>query len=62
MGPTDPRRHGPYAAGDRAIAQHLPCSYCYRRYGEAKACLLGLPAEAVAERALALLASPAPIG
>ena len=60
MGPTDPRRHGPYAAGHRAIAQHLPCSYCYRRFDEAKACLLGLPAEAVAERALALLAGSTP--
>ena len=60
MGPTDPCRHGPYAAGHRAIAQHLPCSYCYRRFEEAKACLLGLPAEAVAERALALLTGSAP--
>lgn len=57
LGPTDPRRHGPYAAPQRALALRLPCSYCYRRYDEPKACLLGLPADRVAERALALLGS-----
>ena len=28
MGPTDPERHGPYGAPDRALAVVLPCSYC----------------------------------
>jgi heptosyltransferase-1 len=56
MGPTDPRLHGPYGHDERALALRLPCSYCYRRYDEAKACLLGIPSAAVAERALTLLA------
>lgn len=55
MGPTDPGRHGPYGAPDRALAHPLPCSYCYRRLGATKACLLEIPAEAVVERALAIL-------
>lgn len=59
MGPTDPARHGPYGRDGAALALRLPCSYCYRRFDETKACLLGLPAEAVAERALTLLASTA---
>jgi lipopolysaccharide heptosyltransferase I len=54
-GPTDPARHGPYAAPGGALAHRLPCSYCYKRFDEVKACLLAVPAETVAERALALL-------
>jgi heptosyltransferase I len=57
MGPTDPRRHGPYAALDRAVWQALPCSFCYKRFAETKACLQVLPPDLVVERALALLAS-----
>jgi heptosyltransferase I len=57
MGPTDPERHGPYGAPERALAVVLPCSFCYKRFGEAKACLLSLPPERVAERAAALLSS-----
>jgi len=56
MGPTDPDRHGPYGAPERALHRRLPCSFCYRRFDEAKACLLELPPERVAERAAALLA------
>jgi lipopolysaccharide heptosyltransferase I len=55
MGPTDPDRHGPYGAPERALHRRLPCSFCYRRFDEAKACLLELPPERVAERAAALL-------
>ena len=57
MGPTDPERHGPYGAPERALYRRLPCSFCYRRFDEAKACLLELPPERVAERAAELLGS-----
>lgn len=57
MGPTDPARHGPYGAPDRALAKRLPCSYCYRRLDETKACLLELAPQEVADRALVLLAA-----
>ncbi|MBV8199861.1 MAG: hypothetical protein JOZ15_04480 [Acidobacteria bacterium] len=56
MGPTDPERHGPYRAPERALCRRLPCSFCYRRFGEAKACLLEIPPRSLAERAAALLA------
>ena len=39
-GPTDPARHGPYGAPERALCARLPCSFCYRRFDETKACLL----------------------
>lgn len=51
MGPTDPARHGPYGAPERAMWKLLPCSFCYRRFDETKACLLEIPADRVAERA-----------
>jgi heptosyltransferase-1 len=54
-GPTDPARHGPYGAPERVLVKRLPCSFCYKRFGEAKACLLELAPRHVAERALALL-------
>jgi len=57
MGPTDPERHGPYGAPERALYRRLPCSFCYRRFAEAKACLLELPPERLAERAAALLSN-----
>jgi lipopolysaccharide heptosyltransferase I len=56
MGPTDPERHGPYGAPDRALFRLLPCSFCYKRFGETKACLLEIPPRRVAERAVELLA------
>jgi heptosyltransferase-1 len=55
-GPTDPRRHGPYGAPGRALWEALPCSFCYKRFEETKACLLTVPADRVARRALDLLA------
>lgn len=55
MGPTDPQRHGPYGAPERALAHRLPCSFCYKRFAEPKACLLDIPPREIAERAAALL-------
>jgi heptosyltransferase-1 len=57
MGPTDPARHGPYGAPERALFRRLPCSFCHRRFGETKACLLEILPESVAARAGALLAA-----
>jgi ADP-heptose:LPS heptosyltransferase len=57
MGPTDPERHGPYGAPERAVVRRLPCSFCHRRFAEAKACLLEIPPERLAERAAELLAA-----
>ncbi|MEA2605094.1 MAG: heptosyltransferase [Acidobacteriota bacterium] len=56
MGPTDPERHGPYGAPDRVLFRLLPCSFCYKHFGETKACLLEIPPRRVAERAAELLA------
>jgi ADP-heptose:LPS heptosyltransferase len=56
MGPTDPARHGPYGAPERALAHRLPCSFCYRRFAEPKACLLDIAPREVAARAAALMA------
>jgi heptosyltransferase I len=56
MGPTDPERHGPYAAPERAVFKRLPCSFCYKRLDEPKACMLEVFPDQVAERARALLA------
>lgn len=42
MGPTDPARHGPYRAPERAIHQQLPCSGCYCRFDEPKACITSI--------------------
>ena len=55
IGPTDPVRNGPYDAAERVLFKPLPCSYCYKRYNEAKACLLNISAEEVAARAVATL-------
>lgn len=55
MGPTDPARTGPYGAPERALWHPLPCSFCYKRFGETKACLLAIPPEAVADRAVVSL-------
>lgn len=56
MGPTDPARNGPYGAPDLALWKPLPCSFCHRRFGETKACLLEIPPGRVAARAAELLA------
>lgn len=58
MGPTDPARHGPYGAPEKALWKRLPCSFCYRRFEETKACLLEIPADRVAAQALKLLDFP----
>ena len=34
----------------------MPCSFCYKRFDETKACLRVVPAERVARRALEVLA------
>jgi heptosyltransferase-1 len=59
-GPTDPARHGPYGAPERAMFRLLPCSFCYRRFDDTKACLLELSPREVALRARALLAGERP--
>jgi ADP-heptose:LPS heptosyltransferase len=56
-GPTDPQRHGPYGAPERALYQRLPCSFCYRRFTETKACLLEIAPGDVVARSLAALAA-----
>ncbi len=55
LGPTDPRRFGPYGAPERALFRQLPCSFCHRRLAETKACLLDLRPQEVVTRALTLL-------
>jgi len=55
MGPTDPARNGPYGAPELALWKSLPCSFCHRRLGETKACLLEIPPGRVAARAAELL-------
>ena len=55
MGPTDPRRHGPYGAPDHALWTRLPCSFCYKRLDSPKACLELLQTSAVADRAAQIL-------
>jgi lipopolysaccharide heptosyltransferase I len=57
MGPTDPERHGPYAAPEHALFKRLPCSFCYKRLPETKACLLEIPPDRVAGRAAELFRS-----
>jgi heptosyltransferase-1 len=55
MGPTDPRRHGPYGEPEGALAAVLPCSGCYRRFDDTRACLLAIPPAAVVAAATARL-------
>ncbi len=52
IGPTDPERNGPYGATERVIWKRLPCSYCYKRYAEPKACMLNISVEEIVSRAL----------
>lgn len=54
-GPTDPALHGPQGQPGAAVFRRLPCSFCHQRMGEAKACLLGIDPEEVAERGAAHL-------
>jgi len=39
FGPTDPSRSGPYRSREQALFARLPCSPCFRRYNQTKACL-----------------------
>ena len=55
IGPTDPERNGPYEAPERVLWHRLPCSGCYKRFAEPKACLLNLTPEVVSAKALELL-------
>lgn len=55
MGPTDPARHGPYGAPEGVLFKRLPCSFCYKRLPETKACLLEIPPDRVAESAMDFL-------
>ncbi len=57
MGPTDPRKHGPWRAPASVVERPLPCSYCHKRLDGPRLCLLGLPVEAVTSRSLELLES-----
>lgn len=57
MGPTDPERHGPYGAPGNVLYKRLPCSFCYQRLEEPKACLLELPPRRVAEQAAEIIAA-----
>lgn len=52
MGPTDPRRNGPYRDVGGAIWRQLPCSFCHKRYQQPMPCLSDLDPDAVVERAL----------
>ena len=58
VGPTCPTRNGPYGDPDAVVFRELPCSYCYKRFDEPKACLLQLTPEMVLDRALSRLAPP----
>ena len=56
MGPTDPERNGPYGGEAEAAVYHrLPCSFCHRRLGETKACLLEITPETIVSKSLARL-------
>lgn len=52
IGPTDPKRNGPYAAAEQVLFHELPCSYCYKRFDGPRACLLQITVDEVLERAL----------
>jgi len=55
-GPTDPLRNGPYLHPDHCLSHTLPCSFCHKRLGEIKACLLEITVDQVVERAKWILA------
>lgn len=55
MGPTRPERHGPYGRPENAVWKLLPGSFSYKRSSKPEACLLELPPEQVAGRAIELL-------
>ncbi len=52
MGPTDPKRSGPYGAEQNVVWHPLPCSFCHKRYPTTQKCMLDLAPEIVADRAV----------
>jgi heptosyltransferase-1 len=56
LGPTDPRRNGAHGSPLSNLVHRLPCSFCYKRFDEPKACLLAIEPQRVAELAVRLLA------
>jgi lipopolysaccharide heptosyltransferase I len=57
LGPTDPVRNGAYGSPEGNIVHELPCSFCYKRLDEPKACLLAIDPLAVVLRAAGLVAA-----
>jgi lipopolysaccharide heptosyltransferase I len=57
IGPTDPRRNGPYEDAQAVLFHELACSYCYKRFDEPKACLLALTPTQVLAAARARLSA-----
>lgn len=55
MGPTDPERNGPYQALATSVSHRLPCSFCYQRLDDTKACLLNISPQRVVDTALEAL-------
>ncbi|HOW19649.1 MAG TPA: lipopolysaccharide heptosyltransferase II [Phycisphaerae bacterium] len=64
VGPTNPRRNGPFSTNSRIVRHALPCSPCYLkklsqcRHGHA--CMRGVEAAEVIEAVEALLEQPLP--
>jgi heptosyltransferase-1 len=55
IGPTDPERNGPYGTPEQVLWKRLPCSCCYKRFSNPRACLLAIAPGEVVERACDLL-------
>ena len=55
MGPTAPETNGPYGDREAALWRQLPCSFCHKRFDEAKLCLTDIQPAEIAERATHLL-------
>ncbi|MGB5389197.1 MAG: glycosyltransferase family 9 protein [Thermoanaerobaculia bacterium] len=55
MGPTAPETNGPYGDREAALWRQLPCSFCHKRFNEAKLCLTDIQPAEIAERARFLL-------
>ena len=55
MGPTAPATNGPYGDPEGAFWRELPCSFCHKRFDEAKLCLTDLQPGEIVERARHLL-------
>lgn len=55
LGPTDPARNGAWGSPQSNVHHPLPCSGCYQRLDEAKACLLEIEPREIVDRAHRLL-------